>query len=38
MKIIGYVGSPRKNGNTAFVVEQILNNAENGNIGVMIGG
>ena len=29
MKIIGYVGSPHKNGNTAFVVEKILSNAKN---------
>jgi len=29
VKIIGYVGSPHKNGNTAFVVKQILKNAKN---------
>lgn len=31
MKIIGYVASPHKNGNTAFVVEQIMENAKKKN-------
>ena len=29
MKIIGYVGSPRKSGNTAYVIEQILKDTKN---------
>ena len=28
MKIIGFIGSPRKNGNTAWTVNKILEGAE----------